>query len=141
MVHGKSDIDTITDEVVALNRMLSRADAYCQFNTTCPFYSQGKGAVMNGWNEVLARAKAGDLTVVKQNTNITATMQDIQHGLFWYLKGIPSYDEFVQAMAGTLFQNNATIMLPEGLMIPYMPTPLVCPDDRTLYSLCALCPP
>ncbi|KAH8823334.1 hypothetical protein DL96DRAFT_1617263 [Flagelloscypha sp. PMI_526] len=129
MVHGKSDIGTIIDEAVALSRMLSRADAYCQSNSTCPFYSQGKGAVIDGWNEVLARAKAGDLAVTKQNASTTATINDIQYGSFWFLKGVPSYDDFLQAMAGTLFQNNATIMLPEMYRMADLPPPLVCPDD------------
>ena len=33
------------DEIVAANRVLLRADAYCQNNSSCPFRNAGKGSI------------------------------------------------------------------------------------------------
>lgn len=36
----------MTFQAKSLTRLLLRADAYCLNDTTCPFHSQGKGAVI-----------------------------------------------------------------------------------------------
>ena len=42
----KSLFDQANDDIAAQNRIMQRADAYCLNDTTCPFYSQGKGSVI-----------------------------------------------------------------------------------------------
>jgi pimeloyl-ACP methyl ester carboxylesterase len=44
--HGLSLFDQAQYQVAALNRLLLRADAYCQNDKTCPFKDQGKGSIV-----------------------------------------------------------------------------------------------
>jgi len=37
--------DQVQDTMAATNRLMLRADAYCQNNSSCPFHNQGKGSV------------------------------------------------------------------------------------------------
>jgi hypothetical protein len=37
--------DQVEDTIAATNRLMLRADAYCQNNSSCPFYGLGKGSV------------------------------------------------------------------------------------------------
>jgi hypothetical protein len=37
--------DQVQDTMAATNRLMLRADAYCQNNSSCPFYNQGKDSV------------------------------------------------------------------------------------------------
>lgn len=42
----QNNTEVITSGIKASNRLLLRADAYCLYDETCPFHSQGKGAVI-----------------------------------------------------------------------------------------------
>ncbi|KAJ7491237.1 Alpha/Beta hydrolase protein [Mycena latifolia] len=54
--HGMAFQEMITHQVVAINRLLLRSDAFCMTDPTCPFYGQGKGSVVKAWDTLLARA-------------------------------------------------------------------------------------
>ncbi|KAH8823335.1 hypothetical protein DL96DRAFT_1617268 [Flagelloscypha sp. PMI_526] len=133
IIRGQSNTGTITDEIVAINRMLLRADAYCQSNSTCPFFSQGKGSVVEAWKEILRKAEAGTLIAV-QAGNFSVTPDDVRQTVPALLRGTPNYDILLQVMAGALLANNSDA---SGLVVPeavdevlevFMP--LFCPDDH-----------
>ncbi|KAJ7702230.1 Alpha/Beta hydrolase protein [Mycena rosella] len=54
--HGMGFQEMITDQIVAINRLLLRSDAFCMTDPTCPFYGQGKGSVVKAWETLLAQA-------------------------------------------------------------------------------------
>ncbi|KAH8835045.1 hypothetical protein DL96DRAFT_1549699 [Flagelloscypha sp. PMI_526] len=136
-VRGKADIEAIKDEVTAVNRMLQRADAFCQSNSTCPFYVQGKGSVLEAWKQILQKAEAGQLVAQKcldpaAGCSANITVEDIRQTVPGLLRSTPNYEILMQVMAGALLQNDAS-----GLIVPVeldlgisAAVPLFCPDDN-----------
>ncbi|PMD32000.1 hypothetical protein L207DRAFT_441349 [Hyaloscypha variabilis F] len=56
--HGRSMFDQVQDTMAATNRLMLRADAYCQNNSSCPFHNQGKGSVPKAFKQVVQIADA-----------------------------------------------------------------------------------
>jgi hypothetical protein len=123
-IHGHSDIESIKGDVAALNRMLLRADGWCQTNSTCPFNSQGNGSVIEAWTQVLKKAEAGELSG-------SVTIPDIRKTVAAYLRSTPYYDILTQALALALTQGDASgFAVPEGWNESISSAlPLFCPDQ------------
>ncbi|KAH8798718.1 Alpha/Beta hydrolase protein [Flagelloscypha sp. PMI_526] len=124
-IRGAPDVDTIKDEAIAVNRMLLRADGYCQINSSCPFHSQGKGSVVAAWNQLLEKAQAGQLS-----SNIG--VDDLRQTVPALLRSTPMYDILTKVMAAALNGNDASgLAVPPGLDEAIsISVPLFCPDDR-----------
>ncbi|KAH8822318.1 hypothetical protein DL96DRAFT_1714654 [Flagelloscypha sp. PMI_526] len=125
-VRGKPDIDAIKDEIKTVNRMLLRADAYCQFNSSCPFHSQGKGSVLAAWKQLLDKAKAGQLS-----SNIG--VDDLRQTVPAMLRSTPLYDILMEVMAAALVGNDASglgLFPQRSTKLFLLAVPLFCPDDR-----------
>jgi pimeloyl-ACP methyl ester carboxylesterase len=45
--HGMPDLDQAKADLLSLNRLLLRADAWCHLNETCPYYSKPRGSVVD----------------------------------------------------------------------------------------------
>ncbi|KAK3056985.1 hypothetical protein LTR09_002023 [Extremus antarcticus] len=62
--HGLNLTIQAKQDVLAINRGIQRADAYCLNNSSCPFHEQGKGAVPQHkvLESVLSRARNGTLS-------------------------------------------------------------------------------
>ncbi|KAJ7605186.1 hypothetical protein FB45DRAFT_1149088 [Roridomyces roridus] len=54
-----SNVDLLSKQYAALDRSLTRSDVYCLNDTTCPFHSQGKGAVLEAFQNVMDLAGSG----------------------------------------------------------------------------------
>ncbi|KAH8813874.1 hypothetical protein DL96DRAFT_1821095 [Flagelloscypha sp. PMI_526] len=132
---GKSDVELIKDEVRAVNRMLLRADAYCQSNSSCPLHSQGKGSVVTAWRQVLAQAKNGTL-VACADGETTCTQKvsvgDARLSVSFMLRGTPFYDLLMQTLAGVVLQNNAAgLVTPDEVKAAVgVEIPLFCVDNN-----------
>ncbi|KAF7970425.1 hypothetical protein HWV62_24169 [Athelia sp. TMB] len=86
-----------TYQVAAANRLLLRSDAWCMNDTTCPFHTQGKGAVPKALAAVLAQAAAGN------TSNLTVTPADVgAMASLGYLNGSPKFPTLNGALAAAL---------------------------------------
>ncbi|KAE9363001.1 hypothetical protein N431DRAFT_550765 [Stipitochalara longipes BDJ] len=56
--HGRSIFDQTQDTMAATNRLMLRADAYCENNSSCPFHDQGNGSVPKAFKQVVQLANA-----------------------------------------------------------------------------------
>ncbi|KAH8798717.1 hypothetical protein DL96DRAFT_1509191 [Flagelloscypha sp. PMI_526] len=123
-VRGMPDVDAIKEEVKGVNRMLLRADAYCQFNSSCPFHSQGKGSVLAAWKQLLDKAKAGQLS-----PNIG--VDDLRQSVPLLIRGTPMYDALMDAMKAALDGGDASglAVSPDFQQVLSISVPLWCPDD------------
>ncbi|KAH8813875.1 hypothetical protein DL96DRAFT_506221 [Flagelloscypha sp. PMI_526] len=134
VVRGATDVEYITDEVRAVNRMLLRADAYCQFNSSCPLHSQGKGSVITAWRQVLAQAKNGTLFACSEGETTCSqkvSVGDARLMVTTPLRGLPAYDLLMQMLSAAVLQNNAAgLVAPEEVKdILELITPIYCVDD------------
>lgn len=57
-------LEQASDLLFAANRALTRADAYCVWNTSCPFHTQGKGAVQAVSHSAQKTLRPSSCTVV-----------------------------------------------------------------------------
>ncbi|KDQ19583.1 hypothetical protein BOTBODRAFT_443477 [Botryobasidium botryosum FD-172 SS1] len=95
---GISNLDLVTSQIKAANRLLLRADAYCIYDPTCPFHSIGKGSVVQAFSDVLQQALAGNSSGV--------TVDDVRAAAnIGYLSGNPNFPAFNLALYGALNGN------------------------------------
>ncbi|KDQ19584.1 hypothetical protein BOTBODRAFT_443473 [Botryobasidium botryosum FD-172 SS1] len=95
---GISNLDLITSQIKAANRLLLRADAYCIYDPTCPFHSNGKGSVVQAFSDVLQQALAGNSSGV--------TVDDVRAAVnIGYLSSNPDFPAFNLALHGALNGN------------------------------------
>ncbi|KAF7976223.1 hypothetical protein HWV62_7242 [Athelia sp. TMB] len=125
---GITNLELVTAQAQAANRLLLRADAYCMNDTTCPFNVNGKGSVPKAFSEVISRANAGNTS----NTTISAS--DVRAMVVLaYMSGNPNFPGLNSALYGALNGDwsglNWADFAPEYLaaVLPVMPT--FCSDE------------
>ncbi|KEF62526.1 uncharacterized protein A1O9_00499 [Exophiala aquamarina CBS 119918] len=79
--HGISRSQQSKAGIIAANRALVRADAFCQNNSTCPLRDQGKGSVLQTYQEVLEAA----------SNSSAGTLWAIQSTISGLLQGLPDF--------------------------------------------------
>ncbi|KAJ6473302.1 Alpha/Beta hydrolase protein [Mycena vulgaris] len=133
--HGMPWLDMVADQVLAANRLLLRADAFCLTDPSCPFYGQGNGSVVKAWDTVLARAIAAPLPALSCgpdtgcNSPVTAT--DLRMGVDVLFRSNPDFPKFNMALNASL-HGDASLFAYEPLtdiretVIP----PLLCSDFK-----------
>lgn len=135
---GISNFDLTEHQGKALTRVIDRADAYCQSNSSCPLNSAGKGSVQQAFQQILA-AEGQNSSSGIEPTDVSAVAYNA------YLNTHPQYDNFFLALGGALegiwdgfqYQNVA------GPLSSYVPTvlPVICRDiskfqtDTRFYSV------
>ncbi|KAJ7292079.1 hypothetical protein C8J57DRAFT_1274576 [Mycena rebaudengoi] len=108
MPHSMPYQDMLSAQVLAANRLLLRADAFCLTDPTCPFYGQGKGSVVAAWDTLLARAIAAPLPAPgcgsggNQFCNDPVTATDLRLGFSVLMFSNPDFPAFNQALNASL---------------------------------------
>ncbi|KAJ7291996.1 hypothetical protein C8J57DRAFT_1274354 [Mycena rebaudengoi] len=108
MPHSMPYQDMIPDQVLASNRLLLRADAFCLTDPTCPFYGQGKGSVVAAWDTLLARAIEAPLPAPgcgpggNQFCNDPVTATDLRMGFTVFMRSNSDFPAFNQALNASL---------------------------------------
>ncbi|KAJ7511143.1 hypothetical protein B0H11DRAFT_1789361 [Mycena galericulata] len=104
--HGMSFQDMVTHQVVAINRLLLRADAFCLTDPTCPFYDQGNGSIVKAWDIVLAQAIESPLPALSCGAGTgcisPVTPTDLRVGASNLLINNPDFPLFNMALNRTL---------------------------------------
>ncbi|KAF9458282.1 hypothetical protein BDZ94DRAFT_1173972 [Collybia nuda] len=96
---GLDNFNLVDQQIVAVNRLLLRADAFCINDAACPFHTAGKGSVPQAFNTILDRAIAGDYP------NITS--DDVRAMVYLaYLSSSPNFTALNGVLAAAL--NNDT---------------------------------
>ncbi|KAK5118743.1 hypothetical protein LTR85_007949 [Meristemomyces frigidus] len=131
--HGMSFLDNIKYDIIAANRVLLRADAFCQNNASCPFHNEGKGGIPEAWREVLAKAANGTISACANGTpcNETLSTSDVQSILLGLLSGQPDFPELFAVLEGALSGDGAELAASGPLTIDAVwAVPLECGDNR-----------
>lgn len=158
---AKSLFEQAQHQIAAAHRGLLRADAYCQNNSTCPFKSSGKGAVIKvssfaistwyrktptieqAFQKVLAAAERSPL-IAASCVNSTAckstvTATGIQQGMLNSLMGNPDFPGIFEALDLALQGDSSFFAMAAGDPIPSVPVvwavPLLCND----YGMLCFC--
>ncbi|KAJ7061501.1 Alpha/Beta hydrolase protein [Mycena amicta] len=132
--HGMPFQDMITDQVAAINRLLLRADAFCIVDSSCPFHSQGKGAVVSAWQTLLSRALSAPLPAAQcgpgKGCNNPVTATDLRLGASVFLRSNPDFPAFIQALDEALNKGDASkfAYVPAGDIRDTVVVPLLCSD-------------
>ncbi|KAK4700896.1 hypothetical protein P7C70_g5348, partial [Phenoliferia sp. Uapishka_3] len=150
--HGLNNSQLVGYGVRAANRELVRADANCQYNTSCPFHSQGKGSIIVVCYFALHYQAFQTLNMLQQAynqllTNLTAmpmqasaclnttscftpvTARNFEDGVYSYLFNNPDYDLLFTGLAAAL-EGDASYFARQELAIEGFDsvTGLLCAD-------------
>ncbi|KIW91189.1 uncharacterized protein Z519_08084 [Cladophialophora bantiana CBS 173.52] len=111
------------DQIVAANRVLLRADAYCQNNSSCPLRDAGKGSVARAYRGIIKAASNSSIDSVW-------TIQSVISGLF---QGQPDFPQVIDLISTLSSNISALEALPEQALtveniVAYI---LECGDSRT----------
>ncbi|KAL6241664.1 hypothetical protein RBB50_011446 [Rhinocladiella similis] len=101
--HGVDPGQQAEDEIVAANRVLLRADAYCQNNSSCPFRNAGKGSIPEAFREIVKRASNSPIDSVW-------AVQSTISGLF---QGQPDFPQIIDLISALSLNISALEALPE----------------------------
>ncbi|KAJ7082029.1 hypothetical protein B0H15DRAFT_1024611 [Mycena belliarum] len=133
--HGMPLQDMVTDQVAAANRLLLRADAFCQTDTACPFYGQGNGSVPKAWETLLARAIAAPLAAPGcgpgKGCNTPVTPTDLRLGFTVFMRSNPDFPLFNRALNASL-HGDASLFAYQPLLDirEDVVAPLLCSDIK-----------
>ncbi|KAJ7104934.1 Alpha/Beta hydrolase protein [Mycena epipterygia] len=104
--HGMPMQEMVTDQIVASNRLLLRADAFCMTDKACPFYGQGKGSVVKAWETLLAQAIEEPLAAPScgagTGCNAPVTATDLRFGADATFQSNPDFPLFNFALNASL---------------------------------------
>ncbi|KAF8134130.1 hypothetical protein K438DRAFT_1997841 [Mycena galopus ATCC 62051] len=129
--HGYDFQDMIIDQIVAVNRLLLRSDAFCMTDPTCPFYGQGKGSV--AWETLLQQAIQEPLAApgcgVGTLCNAPVTATDLRYAVYASFQSNPDFPLFNFALNQSL-HGNATLFGYQPLfdLRETVVSPLLCSD-------------
>ncbi|OAL39580.1 hypothetical protein AYO20_00977 [Fonsecaea nubica] len=119
--HGVCPSQQAENEMAAANRVLLRADAYCQNNSSCPFSGAGKGSVPEAYREIMKTASNSSIdTVWAIQATITGLLQDQ-----------PDFPQIIDLIAALSMNISALDALPQqaltaGSIVAYV---LECGDS------------
>lgn len=155
---GQTEDEAATNDIIAANRALERADAYCQ-NTTidCPFQTKGRGSVQRvselGWQnfhlladmiqafgEVLAKAKLSNIpacaktAACKQNLAPWQVQAAVLTSLQGNVNGDTNFLKLFRILDQALEGDGtmiAALSSPKDVSLPAAwSVPYYCNDDR-----------
>ncbi|TKA75526.1 hypothetical protein B0A55_03525 [Friedmanniomyces simplex] len=133
--HGFSIEEQVKGDILAVNRGLDRADAYCQNNATCYWHHAGRGSVQKAWLDLLARAANGTLAACDTPANCTSFIPkwDLQATLSGLLQGQPDFPQLLELLAATYMGNGTALASNSPLTIDQVwGLPILCNDKPIL---------
>ncbi|KAJ6486969.1 hypothetical protein C8R45DRAFT_1145694 [Mycena sanguinolenta] len=131
--HGAPPQEFITTQVAAVNRLVQRVDAFCQTDSTCSFYGQGNGSVLQAWEKVLARSMQAPLPALScgpgTGCNSPVTPSDLRQAANVLLVSNPDFPLFSIGLNASL-HGDASIFAyhPEFDIRESVGGPLFCAD-------------
>ncbi|KAF8212608.1 Alpha/Beta hydrolase protein [Mycena galopus ATCC 62051] len=133
--HGMSLQDMVTIQVVAINRLVQRADAFCHVDPTCPFYGQGNGSVVQAWQAALAQSIQAPLPALScgpgTGCNAPVTPTDLRQGAAFLFNTDPDFPLFNIGLNASL-HGDASIFAyqPDLDLRDTILAPLLCSDFK-----------
>ncbi|KAJ7132947.1 hypothetical protein C8R46DRAFT_1362393 [Mycena filopes] len=140
--HGMPFQDMIDDQMTAINRLILRSDAFCMTDPACPFYGQGKGAVVKAWDTLLTQTLANDSSIPAPscgtglgfnggapcNTPVSAT--DLRFGVHAAFRSDSDFPLFNLGVHQALNEGNASLLAYQPLedIRETVVSPLLCSD-------------
>jgi hypothetical protein len=127
--------------MVAANRALLRADAYCQNNASCPFHSQGKGSIPKvSWQSSTTKHRLSwlfqtylEILAAAQNASVAF---DLQSGLLNLLSGQPDFPQLFQGFEGIIQGTSQSLSNSTLDPASILGIPILCSDTgNQLHSL------
>lgn len=91
MPHGRGVYDEAADNIAGRTHLLERVDTFCLQNSTCPFYSQGKGGVTQAFVQALALAANGSLTCTGSGCGGPVSAWEFEAGILATFSGDPDF--------------------------------------------------
>ncbi|EIN04628.1 hypothetical protein PUNSTDRAFT_146302, partial [Punctularia strigosozonata HHB-11173 SS5] len=104
--HATVDQIAVADQITAVNRLVLRADDFCQSDPSCPFKDQGNGSVPEAFTKVIQMAENGSFS----DLNVTATLA--KFALYYTVNSSPDFPKFNLALSQAL-NGNATLLVPD----------------------------
>ncbi|KAK0247435.1 hypothetical protein LTS09_017415 [Friedmanniomyces endolithicus] len=129
--HGLSIEEQVKDDIIAVNRGLDRADAFCQNNNTCYWHHAGRGSVQATWSTLLARAANGTLAACDTPVNCTSFIPvwALQATLAGLLAGQPDFPQLLELLAVTYLGNGTALASSSPLTLDQVwSLPIICQD-------------
>ncbi|KAF7342619.1 hypothetical protein MSAN_02018700 [Mycena sanguinolenta] len=131
--HGGPLQDLVTYQRAAVNRLVQRADAFCQTDPTCPFYGQANGSVIQAWQTVLARSIQAPLPALScgpgTGCNSPVTPSDLRQAATLVLTANPDFPLFSIGLNEALQGDASTLAYrPEFDVRETVVGPLLCSD-------------
>ncbi|KAF2474348.1 alpha/beta-hydrolase, partial [Lindgomyces ingoldianus] len=130
--HGLPIYDQAQDQVLGMNRLMLRADAYCQNNASCPFHSQGKGSVPKAFHQIIETAKQSPYFIPACANSTTCspyiTDLDIRNGMLAALIVSPDFPVILEAINSTLAGDASAFVSPPLTLGGVVAIPLLCND-------------
>ncbi|KAK4701231.1 hypothetical protein P7C70_g5010, partial [Phenoliferia sp. Uapishka_3] len=139
--HGLSTLQLVGYGTLASNRELERVDTYCQYNSSCPFHSQGNGSVLAAYRQVLADlsetpmpASACINTTGPDACFSPVTARNFQDTIYEFhpyqaLSGAPDYEDIYLGLELALQGDASYFARTEAYTIGANPVaPLLCSD-------------
>ncbi|KAJ7913856.1 hypothetical protein B0H13DRAFT_2270961 [Mycena leptocephala] len=139
--HGMPFQEMIDHQMVAINRLLLRSDAFCMTDPACPFHGQGKGAVVKAWDTLLAKAITEPIPAPSCGTglpfnggppcNTPVTATDLRFGVHASFRSDSDFPLFNLALDQAL-NGNASLFgyMPLEDIRESVVSPLLCSDFR-----------
>ncbi|KAH8885479.1 hypothetical protein GQ53DRAFT_728953 [Thozetella sp. PMI_491] len=130
--HGRTLLDKARDQINAANRALLRADAHCQNNVSCPFHSQGQGAVPKAWHSILQNvSQAAEACAVNCSDIIQPIL--VQQSLHGLLLGQTDFSNLVDLLEIAVEGNPSSLLPTSSLTVEdIVAIPLECGDIGTI---------
>lgn len=120
--HGIPTRDAAVNQITAINRLLLRADAYCMYDSACPFHSQGKGAVPSAFASVVE--------LVQNGTFPGLTPAEAKFMLYYYLNATPDFPLFNVVLAQALAGDGTLLKpIPDIMSAIAAALPIFCVDE------------
>ncbi|KAK4912002.1 hypothetical protein LTR49_019472 [Elasticomyces elasticus] len=139
--HGMSMPDQVKYDLIAVNRGLDRADAYCQNNATCYWHHAGRGSVQKAYQDLVARAANDTLAACGTSdvANCTTFVPKwiLQATISGLLQGQPDFPNVLEVLAAA-HQGDVSIFLTSSTLTidQVWGLPILCNDypivDKTL---------
>ncbi|RDL37041.1 Uncharacterized protein BP5553_04474 [Venustampulla echinocandica] len=130
--HGRSLLAQAQDDIAASNRLMLRADAYCQNDPTCPFHTQGQGSVLKAFQKVLSNAKESPY-FIPPCVNSTqcypyVTDLDVQTVMLGNLLGSPDFPAILTGISSALSGDGSFFVYGPPPLEAVVAMPLLCND-------------
>ncbi|KAJ7612680.1 hypothetical protein FB45DRAFT_1117201, partial [Roridomyces roridus] len=133
--HGMPFQAMVSSQLAASNRLVHRADAFCQSDPTCPFYGHGNGSVVQAWKTLLSRATQSPLAAPScgpgTSCKAPVTATDLRQGATLLFIDTPDFPLFNIALNASLHGDASLFAYRPDIDIrETVGTPLLCNDMK-----------